>query len=217
MEFSAKLLARFFLSQSNTGRKLMQCWSLRSHLEDIGWFRSTQEGLPVDCEGNYLPWFTYPAISFLTECIREKMQVFEYGSGNSTFWWSQRVSSVVSYEHDLEWYQSLKERIPHNVEYHYCPLEHGQYCKAIREYNKSFDIVIIDGRDRVDCAKNSLYALRDDGVIIWDNSERTRYREGLIYLKQNGFRCLDFEGHGPINVKQWRTSVLYRRNNCFDI
>jgi outer membrane receptor protein involved in Fe transport len=146
------------------------------------------------------------------------MTVFEYGSGNSTFWWSQNVSSVVSYEHDSEWYSSLNERVPSNVDYHHCNLEYGgDYCKAIQGYNDRFNIVVIDGRDRVNCVKNSLGALRNDGLIIWDNSNRQRYQDGYSFLLQNQFRRLDFEGLGPINTCKWCTSIFYRSENCFGI
>ena len=190
----------------------------KQHLHEIGWFKSVEEQLPVDRDGNCLPWFTYPVISFLNEKIQSDMTVFEYGSGNSTFWWSEKVLSVVSYEHDFEWYSSLKERVPANVKYRHCDFESGgEYSKAILEYNDRFNIVVIDGRDRVNCAKNSLGALRENGLIIWDNSDREKYQEGYSYLMQNGFRRLDFEGLGPINAYKWCTSIFYRSNNCFGI
>ena len=78
---------------------------------------------------------------------------------------------MVSYEHDLDWYRYLGNFVPANVEYKHCSLEiGGDYCKAIRGYDKRFNIVVIDGRDRVNCAINSLSALQDNGMIIWDNS-----------------------------------------------
>lgn len=146
------------------------------------------------------------------------MVVFEFGSGNSTLWWGKKVSKVISYEHDLSWYQSFKNRLPSNVEYHHCELAYGEeYSKAILDYNNAFDIIIIDGRDRVNCAKNSLGALKDHGVIIWDNSDRESYEEGYSFLIQNDFKRLDFEGHGPINSYGWSTSIFYRNNNCLGI
>jgi len=174
--------------------------------------------MPVDKAGKSLPWFTYPAISFLHRRIRSDMTVLEYGSGNSTLWWSGKVVSVVSYEHDFEWYTKLKEKVPENVSYHHCALEYdGAYSKAVLEYSNQFDVIVIDGRDRVNCAKNSLEALRPDGVIVWDNSDRESYEEGYSFLRQHGFRRVDFEGLGPINAVTWCTSVFYRTSNCLGI
>lgn len=213
-----KRTAKNLLSKSAFGKKLIYTRSLQPYLEDVGWFRSAEERLPVDRNGNCLPWITYPAISFLNNKVRSDMVVFEYGSGNSTLWWSERVSSIVSYEHNRDWHNSFKEIVPTNVEYVYCSLDYGgEYSKAIQKYKNKFSIVVIDGRDRVNCALNSIGALRDDGLIIWDNSDREEYEIGYSYLMDNGFRRLDFEGHGPINTYIWCTSIFYRDNNCFGI
>ena len=206
------------LLRTHIGKKLFLGHKLSPYFERIGWFRSLKEGLPVDRDGNCLPWVTYPMISFLKGKIQSEMTVFEYGSGNSTLWWSEKVSSLTSCEHDLDWYNYLNEKIPSNVEYIHCELNYGgQYCRTILGYKNRFNIIVIDGRDRVNCAKNSLVALKADGVIVWDNSDRQKYQEGYYYLIQNGFRRLDFEGLGPNGVDQWCTSIFYRDNNCFQI
>ncbi len=217
---SARLrkLARGLLWRTTTGKKLILGHGLWSYMEDNGWFRSVEVGLPVDREGNCLPWFTYPAISFLKGRIQSDMVVFEYGSGNSTLWWAEQVSSIISYEHVLEWFNSLGERMPSNVEYVYCELNYGgEYSRAILGYRNRFNIVVVDGRDRVNCAKNSLGALRGDGVIIWDNSDRDKYQDGYSYLMQRGFKRLDFAGLGPIGSHPWCTSIFYRDKNCLGV
>lgn len=201
-----------------TGRKYLSLYRFKDHLEKMGWFRSIETNLPVDNEGNPLPWYTYPAISFLEKKIEPQMKIFEYGTGNSTLWWGKRVASVISIEHDLEWYESMKKRVPSNIEYKYSELvDDGAYCRIISKYEKKFDIVVIDGRDRVNCAKNTLKALRDNGIIIWDNSDRVAYNDGYQYLLDNGFKRLDFFGLGPINNISWCTSIFYRKNNCLEI
>ena len=218
MSIRLRKLARGLLWRTTTGKKLILGHGLWSYMEDNGWFRSVEEGLPVDREGNCLPWFPYPAISFLKGRIQSDMAVFEYGSGNSTLWWAEQVSSVTSYEHDSEWFNSLRERMPSNVEYVYCELNYGgEYSKGILGYKNRFNIVVVDGRDRVNCAKNSLVALRDDGVIIWDNGDRDKYQDGYSYLMQRGFKRLDFEGLAPISIHPSCTSIFYRDKNCLSV
>jgi uncharacterized protein YuzB (UPF0349 family) len=187
-------------------------------LDESGWLRSVREGLPVDRNGNPIPWLTYSAISFLEKKIKPHFKVFEYGSGNSTLWWANRVSWVVSCEHDRDWYDSIKDKLPSNVEYIYRVLvKGGEYSMAIMGYEGEFDIVVIDGRDRINCAMNSLGALKENGVIIWDNSDRERYQEGYAYLMQNRFKRLDFAGLAPCINFSSITSVFYRNHNCLDI
>ena len=191
---------------------------LKPYLVEIGWVKSLEEQSSVDRADNPIPWFTYPMIKCLDKKIKSDMTVFEYGSGNSTFWLSQKVASIISYEHDFSWYNSIKEKLPGNVDYRYCEFERGgEYCKGVLKYNNEFDIVIIDGRDRVNCAKNVIGALKDCGVIIWDNSDREEYKEGYDFLENNGFRRLDFTGLGPINSYEWCSSLFFRDNNCFGV
>ena len=64
---------------------------------------------------------------------------------------------------------------------------------------------------------NSINYLTEKGVLICDNSDRKRYEEGFKYLKRNGFKRLEFQGHGPINIESWETSIFYREKNCLDI
>ena len=180
--------------------------------------RGLREGLPVDRDGNAIPWFTYPSIEFLRHRVRPSMSVFEYGSGNSTIWFSERVASVVSCEHDREWYELMNDRLPRNVEYLYRELDDdGSYSRAILEHGARFDLAVVDGRDRVNCALNAVQALTSGGVIIWDDSERERYRVGCSQLAELGFKRLDFEGLSATALRQRQTSVFYRDENCLGI
>ncbi|MCL4860213.1 MAG: hypothetical protein KJZ93_12435 [Caldilineaceae bacterium] len=206
------------IEKNRMGMKYLSLYRFRHHLEEIGWFRSRENHLAVDIDGKPLPWYTYGAISFLEKRVKPHMRIFEYGSGNSTLWWSTRVVSVTSVEHDLAWFDYVKKKIPSNVEYRYCELvDGGQYCRVVSEYKNRFDVIVIDGRDRINCAKNSLGALVEGGVIIWDNSDRDAYCEGYQHLLESGFRRLDFYGYGPINTRSWCTSIFYRSDNCLEI
>ena len=209
------------LQRSRLGRKLIVCrrfLALWPELKKLGWLRSVETGTPVDRAGDALPWFTYASIYFLNHRIRPEMAVFEYGSGGSTLWWSRRVRRVVACEHDLAWFKSVQARVPANAELLYRELSPaGAYVRTIQDYDRQFDIIVIDGRDRVQCAMNSLAALKDDGVLIWDNSDRPRYREGFAFLASQGFKRLDFAGDGPINAFRSCTSIFYRAENCLGI
>lgn len=189
-----------------------------SYLKEVGWYNSFNKHMPVDKNGDALPWYTYAAIDFLGDRINGGMAVFEYGSGNSTIWWATRVSRVVSCEHDEQWFAKVKLKLPDNVTYRHINLApQGDYSDAILQHDKEFDVIVIDGRDRVSCAKNSLCALNDGGVIIWDNSDRDEYQAGYEFLSDNGFKRLNFSGFGPINTYGWCTSVFYRPQNCLGI
>lgn len=187
-------------------------------LKEDGWFRSFREEASVDADGNPLPWITYPAIEFLKNRIHKEMSVFEYGCGGSTIWWASRVKEVISIEHDKDWYQKVKLRVPGNVIINHIKLEYGgAYSKKITEFKDKFDIVVLDGRDRVNCAINSLGSLKSDGIIIWDNSDLKEYEKGYQFLYERGFRKIEFIGLAPfINYKS-ETGIFYRPSNCVGI
>lgn len=211
-------LAEWAFARTHGGREAVECARLSPYLERVGWFKSVEARLPVDREENCLPWFTYSSIFFLEERIQPNMRVFEYGSGNSTLWWSKRVAHVTSCEHDPEWYGALTSKIPSNVEYLHEALDpEGRYSEVILDFSDDFDVIVVDGRNRIQCAINSLKALKREGVIIWDNSDRSRYDEGYAFLIRNGFMRLDFKGLGPINGYEWCTSIFYRAGNCLGI
>jgi len=188
------------------------------YLKDSGWFNSFKSGVPIDINNNPIPWYTYPSIVFIEKRINRDMVVFEYGCGSSTLWWASRVKQVISCEHSKEWFETVKRQVPANVILHHIEMQPGgEYSQKITEYHEKFDIVIIDGRDRVNCSKNCLPALKKGGVVIWDNSDREEYREGQDYLSNFGYNKIDFEGIGPVNVYSWSTSVFYNKYNCFGI
>jgi len=187
-----------------------------SWLVKVGWFESVYQRAAVNGQGEAIPWITYAATAFMEPRLRTEMAVFEYGSGNSTIWWANRVARVVSCEHDAAWHQKMSPHLPDNVEYVFAELNDG-YVGVIARHEGEFDIVVIDGRERVRCADKAIDALKGDGVMIWDNSDRDKYQSGYALLHDRGFRRIDFWGAGPIVAYGWCTSVFYRANNCLRI
>lgn len=211
-----KSLAHRFLKLLNLDS--LVSLKLGGPLKDDGWFRSVKTGASVDVHGSPLPWLTYPAIEFLKRRVNNRMSVFEYGCGNGTLWWAAKVKEVVAVENERSWSDKMRPRIPHNVALYQIDLVYGgEYSRKIGEYDNIFDVIIIDGRDRINCVKYSLKALKPDGVIIWDNSDRAEYQEGYDLLRKNGFKKIEFVGMCPVVNIKTETAVFYRRDNIFGI
>ena len=188
------------------------------YLASSGWLKSVELKLPVDAQGRALPWYSYPSIDFLARRVRDDMDVFEFGSGNSTLWWAEHARSVTAVEHHPEWAARMMRQVPNNVALRQIDLEpDGEYSFSAHASRRRFHVIVIDGRDRVNCARNCLGALHGDGVIVWDDSQRRRYRPGHRYLARRGFRALEFFGLGPMAPTPKETSVFYRDGNCFGI
>ena len=188
------------------------------YLKDVGWCELERKGSSIDKMGNSIPWITYPAMDFLKTRLNKDIGFFEYFCENSTLWLAKRVKAVSSCEHSKSWFEKTNELKPKNVTLLFKKLEYdGNHSKEILNYQDRFDIIIIDGKDRVKCVKKSLNALKEKGVIVWDNSDREEYREGYDSLKEKGFKKIDFWGIGPIAPIISCTSVFYRREKCLDI
>lgn len=165
------------------------------------------------------PWLGRTVIDVIKKHLNDTLNVFEWGMGNSTLFWSQYVNEVISVDHDQKWYQRMKEIEPQNADCRWVKLEYGgDYCKEIYNTDIEFDIIMIDGRDRVRCAMNAVDKLKSNGVIIWDNTEREFYQEGIDFLKKKGFKQLELCSvlYGNAGYECF-TSIFYREDNIFDI
>jgi precorrin-6B methylase 2 len=194
----------------------VQLWS-KSYLQEIGWFNSVQKRSSVDKIGNPLPWVTYPFIHFIEERISKEMIVFEYGSGSSTEWYSQKVAYVYSVEHDEEWQKNVSQKNIPNAEIVYQNNLTDAYHQQVLNYDFNFDIVIVDGRNRVKCLIEATKKIKDTGVIVLDNSERENYKEGIDFLLNQNFKKIDFWGMGPSIAHLTCTTIFYKNSNCLGI
>ncbi|WP_026630774.1 FkbM family methyltransferase [Dyadobacter alkalitolerans] len=185
-------------------------------LKQYGWFRSFHTKQSVDANGDPLPWYTYPFILFLKPRLKPDFVVFEYGSGNSTRWYGARVKQITAVEHDADWIKLIKPKLPSNAKVIEKPLG-DSYIQAVKDADERYNIIIVDGRNRVKCANFAVDYLTNDGVLILDNSEREWYQKAKDYLKERGFRRLDFIGMAPIVGIETCTSVFYRDGNCLGI
>jgi len=189
-----------------------------SYLITSGFMKSHELGHPCRQDGTPLPWMNYAIIAFLEQRLRKDMILFEYGSGYSTLFFADRVKRVVSAEHDNAWYETIRHMVGPNVELLYQPLEEdGEYCRLINRRNDRFDVIVVDGRDRVRCAINGYQSLSASGVVILDDSEKDKYAEAGRFYADKGFKRLDFAGLKFSGFSSAHTSVFYRSTNCLGI
>jgi hypothetical protein len=188
------------------------------YLNELGWNISFKTKMPFDKNNNPIPWVTYPFIDFLEPRLNSQLNLLEYGSGSSTLFYSKRVKSVVAVEHEKEWIEKIKLSLPANVSIIQENLEYnGEYSKASLKTGKKFHLIIVDGRDRVNCLINSISSLTDDGVMILDDSEREEYANGVQKILENNYKKLDFWGIAPGLIYKKCTSIFYKNSNCLGI
>ena len=173
--------------------------------------------MPIEALRASLPWFVMEAITYLQdECLEPwgtpepKAQAFEWGSGGSTLWLSQRCATVVTLEHNREWYESTLSELSRygipNVDLVYRELGQGYSDYILRYPNEFFDVISVDGRERAACVTNALHKLKVDGIFILDNSERGQYQEAMKLLSR--WERHDFDSG---YTEGWTTTVWRRR------
>ena len=203
-----------------------------SYLKDQGWFLSIEKGKSVGGQGQPLPWLTYPLISFIEPRLNKNMSMFEYGCGNSTIWFAERVGEIHSIEHNKEWYNEICQNLPLNAKITLSEINSDQSYSAITFMNCSdetsysseiirtgqlYDVILVDGVYRSNSVLHSIHSIKNDGIIIVDNVDYVESKQATNQLKKSGFKQLDFWGMCPIAHHDSCTAIFYRPNNCLNI
>ncbi len=166
----------------------------------------------------------YSVLRFIKQRQPPIQTVFEYGSGGSTLWFANRVKSLISIEHDPNWYLLVKKELercnktnvkinlkkPNNKRSKYSSAvvsgNFEQYVKSIdRVANKSLDFVLVDGRCRVPCIVRCLPKIREGGYVMLDDSDRLRYQS--IPKRLNSWIRRDFWGIRVFNFEPAHSTV----------
>lgn len=181
-----------------------------------GFLSSCFKMAAVSKDGEPIPWYTYPSIYFLKYRPYHGKVVLEFGGGQSTLFWAKRAKYVVTFEGDPEWYDRIKNTMPHNVDLQLVSVKDRE--TNVREVRQAlaskqfaqYDVIVIDGLHRegmVDIAQNFLAA---DGIIICDNSDGY---EIAARFKERGLDRVDFYGNAPGVAFPHCTSIFFKRSS----
>lgn len=157
-----------------------------------------------------IPWLTIDANRYLDEYVTKNLKVFEFGSGSSTIFFARKKVELYSVEHDPIWYWKVKRKmeslkgnfnlllkepneliktdnvVSSSVDSRYIGYDYSEYSNSILEFKDAyFDVILIDGRARLECLKNSLPKIKEGGLIVFDNADRTKYHKGIELIKEN--------------------------------
>ncbi|WP_315716378.1 MULTISPECIES: hypothetical protein [unclassified Bradyrhizobium] len=178
-----------------------------------GYGRTLELKLPVAVDGKPVPWYTYPALEYFEQLDARGLRIFEFGCGNSSLFWANKGAKVTAVEHDPAWFEKMLHR---SSRLEKLILREGvtEYAGAISEIGGEFDVIIIDGVWRNQCARAALPHLSAGGCIVLDNSDW--YTDVAEFFRGEGFLQVDFSGFGPINIYCWTTSLLVRSDSILN-
>jgi hypothetical protein len=192
-------------------------YDLREHLRVLqfanGHWRSVSELSSVDRKGRPLPWISYPAIEYINQLDFSTKTIFEYGAGNSTLFWASLAKEVVSVESDVAWYNRISQGLSDkpNIKLTLA-VDNLAYIQHVNQY-PSFDVIVIDGLYRLECAEASRPNLNPGGMMILDNSET--HPHVAAYLRNSNLIQVDMIGFAPIVSKIQATSFFLQRDFAF--
>lgn len=149
-----------------------------------------------------LPWWTLEAASIIDVFLqqRPRSRVFEYGAGASTLFLARRCGRLMSVEHDSLWFAAIKGMLQSkgNVDLALVEpqttaaepeclsqrkgwegLDFSCYVESLLAQDGQFDLIVIDGRCRNACLEVARSKICPDGIILFDNADRKRYRPAI--------------------------------------
>jgi hypothetical protein len=180
---------------------------------ESGHARSALRGRAVDREGAPLPWYTYPAVDLLRAKDLRDYRVLEFGAGQSTIWWAGQARSVVALEDDPTWCAQLTPLLPANVSLRQVGGSPAAMSDALSNEGP-FDIVVVDGLDRLHAARLATELVAEEGAILLDNSEGywgpPPSRPIIDLFRRADFLRIDLYGYAPGVVLPHCTSLFFR-------
>lgn len=195
-------------------QKFIDVWVQEFALE-----RSIDEKSCTDKDGNPLPWYTYPAIEYLSQFDYSAKKIFEYGCGYSSQFWARRALSVISIEDNPHYFERWRSEFNEANLFLRWRDEGEIYEQAIFEEEELYDVIVIDGKRRTECAFAAVQKLAPGGMIILDDSDRINtseeYVKAVEALKAADLIQVDFYGFCPMNNYTKTTSLFLSRDFNF--
>lgn len=118
-----------------------------------------------------LPWLTKESNEFIKSFIDQNHDMLEVGSGRSTIWFSSRVKSLISLEHNEDWFNHVRKMISADNTRLILRRKTEEYLKFIDELKEdSLDICLIDGLERGKTLLAAYKKVKKGGLIIFDDA-----------------------------------------------
>lgn len=161
-------------------------------------------------------WTSYPLHQFLHSLNLKEKNVLEFGSGGSTVFFLKRIANLLTFEHSNVWIEKLKPKLQTYDNWKINPVSyvsretvqnaHEEYLRGLEAVgDNSLDLVLVDGRHRVECIRASIAKVKKSGYIILDDSDRPEYSEAFELLTEwesfviSGYAYMsDFKTHSTV-------------------
>ena len=167
------------------------------------------------------PWWPYAAAEWVASALPPRPHVFEYGGGGSTLWLEDLGATVTVVEHDEAWHGQISAALSEGTTALFRPPARtgtitssvasgffDDYVAAIDcQPDDSLNLVIVDGRARVECVRRAMPKVREGGILVLDDADRRRYQPALRALagwERHAFTGLKPGTRHPAHSSAWK-------------
>lgn len=173
---------------------------------------------------SFIPLMNEHEYKFIEKYLNGDDVLLEWGSGNSTLYFSGIVKKVITIEHDIDWINTIKSVIDgyniDNIEMHYIPAhsptpdpcryeQFKDYIEYVKKNQFKFTKVLIDGRARKYCAKSIWDYIDEDTIVFIHDFNRPDYQKTLKYYD---LIEVNYEGQGIAALKRKKDKTFIDEN-----
>jgi precorrin-6B methylase 2 len=130
-------------------------------------------------------------VKFFEKHLESNQRVLEWGCGSSTISISKLVKEIHSIEHNKDWFDNINSKISNtNISLYLCEPDNeyveGGHCGTFQQFETyikkplelgRFDLIFIDGRARIECAKICKDISHEDTLIFIHDYRGRFYKE----------------------------------------
>jgi len=167
----------------------------------------------ADLARHAFPRFTVPAVEYLDEHLGDGSRVLEWGAGFSTVWFRTRGCITNTVEHDPDWHATVRSHIepPSWIELRALGSGYVTPVESIHDY----DVIVIDGRMRAECARFVAGQIRQGlhkpgALVVFDDTNRSKYRDAVRELQRLSADQETFAGTSTTVLDKLTTIFSFR-------
>ena len=172
-----------------------------------------------------LPWYVKPCLDEILSMDFKNWEVFEWGGGCSTVWYSFNCKSVDTLEDSQSWTNEISDYLISNNKNNFSmkvisvPQSANQphpnqeeYLNYISTLNKKWDCIVVDGSYRNDALKISENYVKPGGIIIFDNYRQDTSGYPVLFNEDymnSKYKLSVYEHHSPVPGGLWKTAIWW--------
>lgn len=155
--------------------------------------------LTKDEHGILMPWYTRPCLEWLDTIDLKDKLVFEYGCGYSTLWYKSRNAEVYGVDDNERWALLSGSSLQ---------ISAYEYIHDLTDYGTRFDIIIVDGILRDQCAVEAMNHLKSGGYLIIDNWDQPSVEPNDWTLTKRAIEVMKYTVYKEPGHPDWHTLVI---------